>query len=120
MTRKSAKLPLKPGARLAQLRKAAGLSQRELASLLGVSHTNIAFWEHSDKPPRSDLLPKLADILGVRIEVLLDSSSLSEHKPGPSGRAREVFQRVALLPRSKRDRLLDVVSALLDKFEHDA
>ena len=120
MTRKSAKLPLKQGERLAHLRKAAGLSQRELARLVGVPHTNIAFWEHSDKPPRSDLLPKIADILGVRVEVLLNSSTILTSKPGPTGRVREVFERVSNLPRSKRERVLDVVAALLAQLEQDA
>jgi len=32
---------------------------------------NIAYWELSDKPPRSDVLHKLADALGVGIPELL-------------------------------------------------
>lgn len=39
----------------------------ELAEMLEVPQSNVAFWEQSEKPPRSDLLPKMADILGVEI-----------------------------------------------------
>ena len=49
-----------------QLRQAAGLSQAELARLVGESQQNVAYWELSDKPPRSDAIPKLAKVLGLR------------------------------------------------------
>jgi transcriptional regulator with XRE-family HTH domain len=52
------------GAHLAALRQAAGLSQSALATRVGESQQNIAFWEQSDKPPRSDVLPRLARVLG--------------------------------------------------------
>ena len=59
------------GELLRQFRLAAGLSQRELAGLIGETQQNVAFWEQSDKPPRSDVLPRLAQALGVRVEDLL-------------------------------------------------
>ncbi len=66
--RRLAKPPPKQAARLVQLRKAAGLSQAELAKLVRVSPKTIAFWETSHLPPRSDVLPQLAKALGVRVE----------------------------------------------------
>jgi transcriptional regulator with XRE-family HTH domain len=56
------------GAHLAALRQAAGFSQSALAAQVGETQQNIAFWEQSDKPPRSDVLPKLARVLGVSVE----------------------------------------------------
>jgi hypothetical protein len=47
------------GARPTAFRQAAELTQVELARLIG------------EKPPRSDVLPKLAKVLGVRVEALL-------------------------------------------------
>jgi transcriptional regulator with XRE-family HTH domain len=61
----------KQGAHLVQLRKAAGLSQYDLAKLINQPQGNIAFWEVSEKPLRSDLLPKLAHALGVKMEDLI-------------------------------------------------
>ena len=73
----------KQGVRLAELRKAAGLSQYELARMIGVPQANIAFWERRQKPPRSEVLPKMADALGVRIEDLLNGSAVRGwSKPG--------------------------------------
>jgi DNA-binding XRE family transcriptional regulator len=61
----------KQAARLVALRKAAGLSQAELAKLARVSPKTIGFWETSPIPPRSDVLPRLAKALGVRVEDIL-------------------------------------------------
>src|SRR5262245_14262399 len=58
----------KQGAHLLALRKKAGLTQIELASAVGVPQATIAFWEWTDKPPRSDVLPKMAKALSVTVE----------------------------------------------------
>jgi DNA-binding transcriptional regulator YiaG len=119
MTRKSGKAKPKQGNRLAELRTAAGLSQRQLARLLGMTHTNISFWERSDKPPRSDVLPKMAEILGVCVQDLIGKSPVIERISGPTGKAREVFERVSRLPRGKRERVIEVVDALVKQFEQE-
>ena len=87
------------GARLLALRKASGLTQIELAKALDVPQANIAFWEWSDKPPRSDLLSKMAKAFGVKLEDLL----LSSERPSAKRRAHRRVQRLRgrhKLPRS--------------------
>ena len=59
------------GAKLLQLRFEAGISQIELAELIGEPQQNVAYWERADKPPRSDVLSKIAKALGVSIEELI-------------------------------------------------
>ena len=49
-----------------------GLEPYELAAYVGVPQANIAFWERSEKPPRSEVLPKMAEALGVSVEDLLN------------------------------------------------
>ena len=71
---------------------------------------NIAFWERSEKPPRSDVLPKMAEALGVAVEDLL---IVGNEKPlkkktaktngRPAGKVREVFDRVSKLPRRQQE-----------------
>lgn len=51
MARKLDRPRPKQGARLAALRRGAGLTQTELAQLVGEPQQNIAFWEQSEKPP---------------------------------------------------------------------
>src|SRR5262249_31826884 len=105
------------GKRLAELRKAAGLTQVELANVLGVPQSNIAFWEQSEKPPRSDVLPAMAQAFGVRLEELLkvevEKTTAAKKRNGPTGRVREVFDRVSKLPRRQQEKIVEFVSAFV-------
>jgi len=101
------------GARLAALRKAAGLSQKELADRLSIAPSNVGFWELHDKPPRSDLLPELARILNVSVDDLLGVASKPSPKGGPEGRAKRIFSEVSKLPRRQQRKIVDVVEALV-------
>jgi transcriptional regulator with XRE-family HTH domain len=59
---------------LAQLRVAAGLSQRQLSKRLeGMSEPGIHRWETGRTRPSVDVLPKLAEVLGVSIESLVQA-----------------------------------------------
>jgi transcriptional regulator with XRE-family HTH domain len=118
MARKLSKPRPPQAARLVALRKAAGLSQAELARLVGEPQANIAFWERTEKPPRSDVLPKLATVLGVRIEELLDADVPRPPKPGrPVGKAQKIFNEVSKLPRRQQDKVLEVVSAMVHQYK---
>jgi transcriptional regulator with XRE-family HTH domain len=111
----------KQGARLVQLRRDAGLTQTELAELVGEPQANIAFWERSAKPPRSDVLPKLARILSVRVEDLLDvGTPLPQRRSGPVGRVAQVFNEVRKLPRRQQEKVADVVAALVEQYRRKA
>ena len=105
---------------MAAFRRAAGLTQTELAKLVGEPQQNIAFWEQSDKPPRSDALPKLAKVLGVSVEQLVSGNAVSTKRSGPIGRAQKVFEEVSKLPRRQQDKLLDVISAYVEQFKRKA
>jgi len=107
-------------ARLVALRKAAGLSQAELARLVGVPQANIAFWERTDKPPRSDVLPKLADVLGARIEDLLDIHAPPVRRQSPGGQIQRTFEELRKLPRSQQRKILETVHALVEQYKRKA
>lgn len=124
MPRKSTKTKPQQGMRLAELRKDAGLSQYELARYVGVPQANIAFWERSEKPPRSEVLPKMAEALGVTVEDLL---IVGDEKPvrrkatktsgRPPGKVREVFERVSKLPRRQQEHIITWISAYVSQYE---
>jgi transcriptional regulator with XRE-family HTH domain len=101
------------GKRLRALREASGLSQRELAQRLNVHHSNIGFWESGAVPPRSEVLPAMADIFGVRVEELLGHAPKRKIVAAPSGRARLVFDRVSKLPKRQQRKILEVVEAFV-------
>ena len=59
------------GARIAALRREAGLSQAELASRLQVSPSALGMYEQGRREPSADTLVKLARELGVTTDYLL-------------------------------------------------
>lgn len=103
----------KQGRLLTQLRMEAGLSQYELAQMIGEPQSNVAFWEQSEKPPRSDVLPQMAKALGVRIEDLLNGDLGIERKGRPTGKVRKVFEEVSKLPRRQQEKVIEFVSAFV-------
>jgi len=59
------------GERLKEIRKKLGITQGELASLIGVSETTVWNWENGRREPRSTEINKLAKVLGVSVSYLL-------------------------------------------------
>ena len=55
---------------IAELRKAAGLTQEQLATRLGISYQAVSKWENAQSCPDVMLLPRLAEIFGVSIDAL--------------------------------------------------
>ena len=51
--------------RLKEARKRKGLSQEQLADLVGVTRSTVAKWEIGERSPKGDHLIKLSEILGV-------------------------------------------------------
>ena len=100
---------------LRSLREAVGISQREFARQLGVHHSNVGFWERSGTVPRSNLLPKIANILGVPVESVLGTPVEKPKKQLPSSRLGKAFDSVSKLPRHKQKQIVQVVEALVSQ-----
>ncbi len=60
------------GKRIADLRRAKGLTQDEVAERLGVSPQAVSKWENDISYPDISLLVPLAGLLGVSVDHLLD------------------------------------------------
>lgn len=115
-----------PGARLLALREAAGLTQAELAHRIGEKQTTLSLWEHSDRPPRADVLPKLAKALDASIEALLGEAAGEvplapiAHNPGHIGELERAFDEVRGLPRRQQKRVLEFVLAFVNEYKRKA
>lgn len=59
------------GRNIARLRKARGLTQEGLASLMGVSKASVSKWETAQSYPDIELLPQLATYFGVTLDELV-------------------------------------------------
>lgn len=63
------------GQRIAEARKARGLTQEALATELSVSPQAVSKWENDLTCPDISLLPKLAELLGLSVDELLSGKS---------------------------------------------
>lgn len=112
------------GSRLLKLRQAAGLTQVELGKAIGVPFSNIALWEWSNKPPRADVLPLLAQVLNVSIDDLVgaNTGSLQHHqrRSGPVSELQRIFEDARKLPRNQQRKVIDVVKAMVHEFGRSA
>jgi len=101
------------GQHLTALREDAGLTQHQLAAKLGVQQSNIAFWERWDKPPRGDVLPKLAEALGVSVDELLRVTPAKPKRQPAKGKLHQAFMAASKLPRRQQQKIAGVVEALI-------
>jgi transcriptional regulator with XRE-family HTH domain len=103
------------GDRLAQLRKERGITQVEIAELVGVSQPVYSGYERGELRLHGELLVRLAHILRVSADEIL---GLAAEEPRRAPRDRRLLRRLRDLERlSKRDRdaLLRTVDAFLSK-----
>lgn len=99
--------------RLRELRKSKNLSQTELGQLAGLHYTHIGRFERGASRPSGDTLMRLADVLGVTSDYLLDGATHEAAKARFEDRELlKQFQEVEQLP----DEDKNVVKKLLDAF----
>ena len=70
--------------RLVALRKAACFTQEELATRIGVSRRVIAYYEGETKHQPTQILQRLAHVLNVSVEVLLQGEDRSQAEKSPA------------------------------------
>ena len=63
------------GQKIAELRKAKNLTQLELATQLNITDKAVSKWERDISCPDINTFPKLAEILGVSVDELLQAST---------------------------------------------
>jgi transcriptional regulator with XRE-family HTH domain len=119
MARTASDRPITPGgARLASLRKAAGLTQVELAKALGIPQRTVSFYERDARHIPSTLVPQLAKLLGVALEDVLGMETTADRKRGPKSRLERQMEAIARLSKPQQRQILDVVEALVAQHSH--
>ena len=69
------------GSIISTRRKELGLTQNDLAEKMGVTDKAVSKWERSLSCPDLASIPKLAEVLGISLEELLNSDNLNSPKP---------------------------------------
>jgi transcriptional regulator with XRE-family HTH domain len=98
------------GSRIAQFRKDQGITQVQLAELLGVSQQTITAYEVGRRRIQVSALPLIAKTLRVPIEDLLNEHVKPSSKRGPVPRLQLQLEQVSQLPKAQQK----FVSQMLD------
>ena len=80
------------GTRIRRTRRLAGLSQRALAKLLGVTHGTVGHWETNRSPPGARMLVEFSRITGVDLHWLVFGQPHTDHAPSDTN-PRDVNRR---------------------------
>ena len=100
------------GERLAQLRQDAGYTQVEFAAAAGITQRMVAYYEVPDAHPPAHLLPQMAQVLEVSLQVLLGVSEPRRPKKVATNRLERRLMEIEKLDlKAKRQ-----ITQLLDTF----
>lgn len=84
------------GKTIASLRKNKGMTQNELAEKMNVTDKAVSKWERNLSCPDVNTISKLADILGVSVEELLNSKNKEYFNSKIKDLVNLIFKAVAL------------------------
>jgi transcriptional regulator with XRE-family HTH domain len=105
------------GPRLAKLRNAAGLTQRQLEAASGISHRMIAYYEKRSDLPPGHVIATLADALGISSDELIGKKATpatSKRNPA-SRRLLRRLQQLEKLPLKDKKAVLAIIDTYLDR-----
>ncbi len=71
------------GSRIAQGRKSKGYTQEDFSQMLGVTPQAVSKWENDSSCPDIQLLPQIAQILGMTTDEILSGKKAEEPKSAP-------------------------------------
>ena len=104
------------GARIAELRKAQGITQIQAAGILNVSQQTINSYEVGRRRVPTSALPVLAKLLFISIDELLgESHKNSTGKRGPASKLQQQIERVSSLPRAKQKFVIEMIDTVLQQ-----
>ena len=102
--------------RLKQLRKAKGVTQDSVASILGITRAAYTNIENGKRQPAFDTMETLADYFGVSVDYLLGRAELTENKINPIPEDEvdsEILERFANLTPAQQEKVAAFIEGLL-------
>ena len=102
------------GARIAELRKSAAITQVQLADTLSVSQQTVASWEVGRRGVPIATLPALARALSVSVETLIGEKA-APAKRGPAPQLQQRIERLTRLPKAQQRLVLQMLDGVLSQ-----
>ena len=108
------------GQRIADARKARGLTQTQVADKLGIAQQTLAHYEGGHLRIAVALLPQLAKVLAISAEELMGDEWLGsfEARParrGPVPKLQQQLERIHHLPKSTQRVVMQMLDAVLNQ-----
>jgi transcriptional regulator with XRE-family HTH domain len=103
------------GARLVELRKAAGFTQADLAGEIGVSRRMIAYYEVQSEHPPAHLLPAIAKALHLSSDELLGLAPVKRAPRAKDNRLHRRLQQLEKLPPQEKRQALQLLDAFIER-----
>jgi transcriptional regulator with XRE-family HTH domain len=103
------------GARIAQLRKEAGLSQQAVADALEIAQQTYANYEVARARPAVSMLPTLAQLFGISVDELLGLHKTGAAKRGPTPLLQKQIERLNSLPKAQQKVVMQMLEGVLSQ-----
>ena len=100
------------GVRIALYRKEQGLTQIQLAKILGISQQHMGSFEHGIRKIPASMLPTLSELFGISLEVLYGQNN-KPVKRGPTPKLLQQVERLASLPKSKQKFVIEMLDTVI-------
>ena len=97
--------------RIKEIRKLKGLTQKDIATKIGVKTTTFSRYERGTLFPNSNLLKQIADILGVNVNMLYDDYEYAQNK-NENDLIVEIYNTIQGFSKEKLQKTLNFVTNL--------
>ncbi|MGY5540333.1 helix-turn-helix domain-containing protein [Vibrio brasiliensis] len=120
MTPEDKQLYKELGQRIAQTRKALGLTQTQVAEQLGISQQTLAHYEVGRLRIAVSTLVPLAEILHSSVDELLHGKEAAKgsNKRGPASKLQQQIEQVRQLPRAKQQFVMEMLDTVIQQAAH--
>ena len=98
--------------RLTELRKAAGLTQVQIAQKLGITQSSYAHYESGFRKISLAMVPKIAQTLNISEEQLLGLEG-QKGKRGPASALERRVEAIKALPKKEQQFIIETLDRLL-------
>ena len=105
--------------RIRELRKRAGMTQKELCSIVGASEPSMSFYESGKQTPDIYMIQKIADTLGVTLDELVGIKPVPPEETAQprTEEARILAKGIDKLSKEEREQALNVVRAMFAQYQ---
>ncbi len=104
------------GQRIAEQRKALGITQVQLAEELGIAQQTMAHYEGGVSRIAVETLAQLAETLQIPVEELIGTrTKRSAGKRGPAPKLQQQLERISALPKAQQRFVMQMLDTVLQQ-----